>query len=55
MKNQIKKPAKETACHLLPLRVTEKEYKLIKRATKESGDRYMTRYMRRIVMEAVKK
>lgn len=57
MKKSKNKIALDTAntTVLMPVRVTPSEYKLIRKAAKASEDRYMTRFMRRVVMEAVKK
>jgi hypothetical protein len=40
---------------LLPVRVTAKEHKLIKKAAKIAGDRYMVHYARRVIAEAARK
>lgn len=53
--NRISMKERDRASHLLPVRVTEHEFKQIRRAAERSGDRFMTRFMRRVVMEAVKK
>lgn len=53
--NKIPIKVKDKTSHLLPVRVTETEFKKIRNAAEKSGDRFMTRYMRRIIMEAVKK
>ena len=36
---------------LIPFRATEKERKLIKNAAMKSGDFYMTRWMRQVILE----
>lgn len=55
MKNLIPVKQKDKTTHLIPVRVTETEYKKIYKAAIKAGDRYMNRFMRRAAMEAAEK
>jgi len=54
----IKKPSRRNNARLsavLPVRFTQGEKKLIKKAAVREGDYYMTSYMRRVIIESLKK